>query len=221
MISAPGMLGEPGCEPLGGAVGQHVHDPAGLGVDQNGAVGAALAEGELIHPQHPRRTVRNRRRCQQPEQPGPARSHPQAVAQPCGRTAAEFDRDRPQPACQASTGAAVPLGQARHLLDECLAGTALPGTEVPADPQPDHDPSRRQRPFIQGRLVRAVYAFRLFPAGRAPARPSGGHRLHHKDVGGVTDALHSHIDPGKQHSLDRFTRHAGTYSAETIPRSLC
>lgn len=41
--------------------GQHVHDPAGFDVDQHGSVGAALAEGELVHPQHPRRTVRHRR----------------------------------------------------------------------------------------------------------------------------------------------------------------
>lgn len=68
------MLGEPGRESLGGAIGQHVHDPAGLDVDQHGAVRAALAEGELVHPQHARRTVRHRRRRPQPEQPSPARN---------------------------------------------------------------------------------------------------------------------------------------------------
>lgn len=214
------MVLEPGRERLRGTVGQHVHDPAGLDVDQHGAVGEALAEGELVHPQHLRPTVRHRRRRQQPEQPGPARDQPQAAAQPCGRTAAELDRDRPQPACQSGAGAAVPLGQSRHLLDERLTGTTLPVTEVPAHPQPDYDPARAQRPFIEGALVPAVYAPRLFPTVRASARASGGQRLHHKDVGGGADALHSHIDPGKQHSLDRRARHARTYSAESIPRSL-
>ncbi|PNG89768.1 hypothetical protein SMF913_25233 [Streptomyces malaysiensis] len=42
----------------------HIHDPAGFHVDQHGAIGAALAEGELVHPQHPRSTVRHRWRLQ-------------------------------------------------------------------------------------------------------------------------------------------------------------
>ncbi|MFI2457975.1 RHS repeat-associated core domain-containing protein [Streptomyces sp. NPDC019539] len=86
--------------------------------------------------------------------------------------------DRPQPARQHSAGAAVPLGQARHLLDERTAGTTLPVTEVPADPQPDYAPSCALRPFIQDALVRAVSTPRVFPAVRAPARALGGHRLH-------------------------------------------
>lgn len=134
-----GMLGEPGRERLGGAVGQYVHDPAGLDVDQHGAVGAALAEGKLVHPQHPRGTVRYRRRRQQPEQPGSARGQPQSATQPCGGTAAELDRDRPQPARKPGTGTAVARGQTRHLLDERRTGTALPVAEVPAHPQPDDD----------------------------------------------------------------------------------
>lgn len=74
-------------------------------------------------------------------------------------------------------------------------GSALPVNEVLADPQPDDDPARSQRPFIQHALVRAVYASRVLTAAGAPAGASGGHRLHHKDVGGVGDALHSYIDP--------------------------
>jgi hypothetical protein len=72
-------------------------------------------------------------------------------------------------------------------------------------------PSSSPRPSSPvGALVHAVYASRLFPAVWAPAGSSGGRRLHHKNAGGVDDALHSHIDPGKQHSLDRFARHAGS-----------
>jgi hypothetical protein len=71
---------EPARERFRGAVGKHVHDAAGLDIDididQHGAVGAALAEGELVHPQHPRSPVRHRRSRQQPEQPGPARGQP-------------------------------------------------------------------------------------------------------------------------------------------------
>lgn len=58
-----------------------------------------------------------------------------------------------------------------------------------------------------------------FPAVRAPARTSRRHRLHRQDVGGVVHAFHSHIDPGKQHSIGRLAYHARKHSAETIPRS--
>ncbi|MGK3945011.1 hypothetical protein ABK046_42295 [Streptomyces caeruleatus] len=51
------MVLEPGRERLRGAVGQYVHYPADRDVDQHGAVGAAPAEGELVHPQHLRRTI--------------------------------------------------------------------------------------------------------------------------------------------------------------------
>ena len=67
----------------------------------------------------------------------------------------------------------MPLGQARHLLDERLTGTPLPVTEVPADPQPDYDPAKTQRPFIQAAFIRTVRASRLLPTVRAPARASG------------------------------------------------
>ncbi len=214
-----GMFGQPGREGLRGAVGQHVHDPAGFDVDQHGAVGAALAEGELVHPQHPRGAVRHRRRLQQPQKPGSAGGQPQPVAQPRGRTAAQLDCDRPQPARQPDAGAAVPFGQPDDLLGERPAGTAPAVAEVPAYPEPDHDPAGSQRPLIQGSLVRAVHALRLLPAVRAPARATGGYRLHHQAAGGVDDALHSHIDPGKQHVLDRLARHGGEDPAETIPRS--
>lgn len=214
-----GMGLEPGRERLRGAIGQHVHDPAGLDVDQHGAVGAALAEGELVHSQHPRGTALNRRRRQQPEEPGPARGQPQATAQPCRRTAAQLHRNRPQPPRQPGARPAVPLGQARHLLDERPAGTPLPVAEVPAHPEPDDDAPQPQRPFIQASLVRTVHASRLLPAARTAARPAGGHCLHHQGAGGVADTLNSHSDPGKQHILNRLARHGRKHTAETFPRS--
>ena len=91
-----GMVREPGREGLGGAVGQHVHDPAGFGIDEHGAVSTPFAEGELVDPQHPWCTVRHCRGRQQREQPGPARAEPQAVAQTCGRPASSTAIDRSQ-----------------------------------------------------------------------------------------------------------------------------
>lgn len=51
------MVAQPGCEGLGGAAGQDVHDGAGLRVDEDGSVGVALAEGELVDTENPRGTV--------------------------------------------------------------------------------------------------------------------------------------------------------------------
>lgn len=190
-----GMVIEPGRERLGGAVGKHIHDPADLDVDEDGAVGAALAEGELVDPQHPRGAVWYRRRRQEPEQPGAAGGHPKTPARPCCRTVAQLDCDRPRPVREPGAGAAVGLGQARHLLDERLPGTPLPVAGVPANPEPDDDPPRAQRPFAQAALVRTVHASCLLPTVRAPARPSGGNRLHRQGTEGVADTLHSHTDP--------------------------
>jgi hypothetical protein len=137
-----GMLCEPGHERLRGAVGQHVHDASGLGVDEHGVVGAALAEGELVHPQHPWCTVRHCWRRQQFEQAGPACGQPQAVAQSRSRTAAEFHRDRPQPTRQPDARAAVPLGQPADLLNERLSRATRAVAEEPPNPEPDYHPAR-------------------------------------------------------------------------------
>lgn len=187
-----GMLAQPGRERLRGAAGQHVHDPAGFDVDQHGAIGAAHAESELIHPQHSRGAVRHCRRLEQSQKPGSARGQSQPVAQPRGRSVGRLDRDRPQPARQPDAGAAMPLGQPADLLDERPAETAPAVAEVPAYPEPDHEPARAQRPLIEGALIRAVHALRLLPAVRAPARATGGYRLHHQAAGGV--AVHGTAD---------------------------
>lgn len=71
-----GMILESGRERLRGAVGQHVYDPVGFDVAQDSAAGAALAEGEFVHAQHPRSPVRHRRCCQEPEPLVPARGQP-------------------------------------------------------------------------------------------------------------------------------------------------
>lgn len=218
----PRVPGESGRERLRGAVGQHVHDPAGPDVGQHGAIGAALAEGELVHPQHPRGTVRHRWPRQQPEQPRPARGQPQASAQPDGRTAAAIDRDRPRSTVASPTARCWNGGTARTDLArarQTLCGNNSFGRRSTGAPAAAHDPARSQRPLIQGALARAVHASRLLPAVRATARTSRRHRLPHQDVGGVAHPLHPHIEPGRQHILNRFARHGRKHPAETIHRS--
>ncbi|PBD01229.1 hypothetical protein BX281_9382 [Streptomyces sp. Ag82_O1-15] len=113
---------------------------------------------------------------------------------------------------------AVPIGQARHLLDERLPGALFPVAEVPAHPETDQNPPRVQRPFVEAALVRAVHASRLLPTVWALARPTGGRRIHRQRAGGVADTLHSYSDPGSQHILYRLARHARKHTAEAITR---
>lgn len=133
--------------------------------------------------------------------------------------AAQLHRKRPQPARQPEAAAAVPFGRSANLLDERPAGADLSVAEVPEHPEPDHNTARSQRSLVQGALVRTVHAACPLPAVRARVRPTGGYRLHHQGVGGVPDAFHPHIDPGKEHILNRLARIGRKRPAETIPRS--
>ena len=61
------MLKQPVGEPRCPAVGQQVHGPAGVHVDNDGAVGIALAEREVVHADdRDRPRLRNRKRPDQP-----------------------------------------------------------------------------------------------------------------------------------------------------------
>lgn len=117
-----GVGGEPGREGLGGAVGQDIDGTAGFDVDQEGAVSATAAEGELIDPQHPRCPFGNLRGFEQFQQPAAARGQMQLAAEPFAGPAAELDGDSPQPLLQSEAGASISLAQPVDLLDE---GTAL------------------------------------------------------------------------------------------------
>lgn len=60
------MFTQSGGEGLGGRVREHVHDAAGLDVNEDGPVGAAPAERELVDAQNPRRPFWHFGRFQQP-----------------------------------------------------------------------------------------------------------------------------------------------------------
>lgn len=55
-----GLFAQPGGEGRRIPVGQDVHHPGRLNVDQDSAVTPALAEGELVDSQHPRRLLGHR-----------------------------------------------------------------------------------------------------------------------------------------------------------------
>ncbi|WMI61471.1 winged helix-turn-helix domain-containing protein [Streptomyces rochei] len=111
------MPGKPRRERLGRAVGQHVHHPAGLDVDQHGAVGAALAEGELRVALLPSAVCIARSSGSIGGEPGAPRYRQQAVA---------LQAHRHDPAL----GRGLPAAEA--LRDAILNGEVRPGERLPS-----------------------------------------------------------------------------------------
>ena len=84
----PRMTAQPLLSDIGGAAGDNVDAPAGLGVDEHGRVDEAAAQREVVDPQHPRhrqhgkgnlekdpqRGMRGNQdaQCRQQARPGPA-----------------------------------------------------------------------------------------------------------------------------------------------------
>src|SRR5215218_7314155 len=56
------MLLQPGCNRFGRPIGMQVHRPMGVIVDQNGAVHATTAQGEIVNPQYAWRWGKHQRR---------------------------------------------------------------------------------------------------------------------------------------------------------------
>ncbi|MFE2165635.1 hypothetical protein ACFXB3_11270 [Streptomyces sp. NPDC059447] len=106
---------------------------AGLDVNQERSVGAALAEGELVDAQDPRGPFRPGRRVQEFQEPRATYDEMHSAAQPFAGPAAELDRDLPQPALQPEARAAIPLAQLAELLDEGPSAACLPVAEEPPD----------------------------------------------------------------------------------------
>jgi hypothetical protein len=79
-----GMPAQPCLDDVGGAAGQHVDAPPGLGVDEHGGVAAAAAQREVIDAQHPRHRQCGQRDPQQdPQHRVPGSQDAQRLKQPC------------------------------------------------------------------------------------------------------------------------------------------
>jgi hypothetical protein len=72
----PGVLAKPRLQGVSVTVGQHVHPPACLRIDQHGRVAAAPPQREVVHAQHPRNRRRRQRHPQQRTDRGIARQRP-------------------------------------------------------------------------------------------------------------------------------------------------
>ena len=116
-----------------GPLGQHVDRPAGVDVDQDGAVDMPLAQREVIRAQHQRGLATGvGGRADEPQQRRAAHRAGQPAGQPGAGPAAQGQRDRLQHSLQAAGPAPVADGQARHLLRERRLGTRGTAAEEPA-----------------------------------------------------------------------------------------
>ncbi len=202
-----GVLAKPGGEGFRGPAGQDVNDTAGLDVDQQGAVGAASAEGELVDAQHPRRPFRHFGGFEQSEEPGEAGRDAELAAQPLARAAAELGGDGPQPLLQARAGAQVTLAQSPDLLDERPPPAPEAVAEIPAHPQPYQQLPPGQRAFGHRPPVRGVDSPPPDPAVRAADARTARGDLDQHQVQPRRHPLQFNIDSGEQHIFDRIESH--------------
>ena len=98
----PGMAAQPLLRDIGGAAGDDVDAPAGLGVDEHGRVDAAAAQREVVDPQYPRHRQRGQ---------GDLEKDPQR-GMPGGRDAQRRQQARPaRPANSRATALTCPVSR--------------------------------------------------------------------------------------------------------------
>jgi hypothetical protein len=193
MISTPG--GHPARRGrFRGPLGQHGDRPAGLDVDQDGAIDVPLAQREIIDAQHQRGLVlRIGGGADEPHQRRPAHRAGQPASQPGAGAAAQGQRDRLQHGLQAAGPPPVPGGQAWHLLGERRLGAPAVAAEEPADLQLNEHFPAAGRGIGQLPQVAAMHSPRHRAAvragGFAAARP--GQHMHRPGYRG--HALDGHV----------------------------
>jgi hypothetical protein len=134
----PRPAAQPRLERLRGSLRQHVDGPAGLDVDEHGAVDMPAAQREVIHAEDPRGgDGQVGQGADQPQQRGPAGRGRQPAGQPGAGPAAECQGDRLQRPGQPGGAPRVPAGQGRDLLGEGDGITRFVSAEEPADLQVD------------------------------------------------------------------------------------
>lgn len=197
---------QPGAEGLRGPLGQHIDRPAGLDVDQDGAVDVPLAQREIIHAQHQRdRLIRIGGRADEPHQRRPAHRAGQPSGQPGPGPAAQGQRDRLQHALQAAGPPAVAGGQARYLLGERRLAAPVVAAEEPADLQVnDHFPAAG-RGIGQLPQVAAMDPPRHNAAARAGSFAGARPGQHMHRPGYRRHALDGHVSQVRGQNDERLT----------------
>ncbi len=139
-----GVRGQPRDESVGRTVGKQIDHRRGVDVDQDGAVGPALAEGEVVHPQHQRtgRCVGRGRvgqSHQHAEQRHPADCHRKHRRHTGSGPPGQGQRDRHQQAVQWRGSPALADGQALGLFNEGTAQASRLIADEAANRQVNND----------------------------------------------------------------------------------
>jgi hypothetical protein len=178
------------------AVAEQVNRPAGLGVDEHGAVVAAAAEREVVDPEcfhHPGVRVGQRR--DQPQHAGPARRQVQQRGEPRPGPARQGQRDRGEHPAERRGPPGAPRGQPVDLLGERDRRAVLVAAEEPAHRQPDHHRLPADRRVGQPPLVCAVHPGRWPAAPGARSTVGAGTRPDAQPAAGQLGGLDDH--PGQ------------------------
>ncbi len=167
-----GVVSQPAGQGGGLAVGQQVNGPAGLNVDQDGAVNVALEQGEVVDPEHPRRRChRVGHRADQPQQGRATDLGAEHVGQPSAGAPGQHQRHRLQNHVQSQAPTAVAEGDSCDLLDERRVGTRHSQAAEASDLQLHDRPAPTDRRVRQPAFVPTVDAARSFAACRADHVP--------------------------------------------------
>lgn len=178
-------FGEPGRQAGRLPVRQQIDGAAGLDVDEDGAVVAALAGGVLVDADHPRRgDIGLGQRIDQPEHRAAADGQPENTGDAGTGPARKGQADRGQGGAQPLGPLTVPTCQAGYLLDEGTACAARVPAGEPTDPQLENNTSATARHISGEPQVGAMNPVRPDSADRAQGTVRDALRVnaHYLDV---------------------------------------
>jgi hypothetical protein len=170
---------QPGSDDLGGALGQEIDRSTALQVNDEGAVGAALAQGEVVDPDDRGQwgVLCGWHCAQQPQEGVPTGGHLQVGGKPRTSRAPGNTADGTQGLGQAW---GTPSPQGRQLREALGEGTLGAGRRV--TPEAAHPQAYVHRPVGDGKVtelahIAAMDARRQLPTGRAALTDVGGASL--------------------------------------------
>lgn len=172
-----GVFGEPSGQRCHFPVRQEVYRPAGLDVDQDGAIDVALAQGKVVNAEDAGRCwLRIRQGPYQPQEGGAAGDRFEDGRQPGSGATGQHQRDHLQDSVQPFAASAVAEGEPGDLFGECGPRTRGHGAAEPAHPQLDRHRAAAHGGVGEPAVVTAVDApgcLTAFRAGRVGRDSTG------------------------------------------------
>ena len=170
--------------------GEHVDHAMVFDASQDGGVGLAAANREIVHAQHTRRAERGIGQCHDPAQQGhPSRAERQLGCQPCAGPTGQREPRPLQGMVEPRGEPYVRRGEPGERLSERPARAVRRSADEAPNRQPDHEALFSERKVLQPALlpivdsVREAAAVRTCSPGRAASRhyldpaERGRHRL--------------------------------------------